>query len=385
MKKKVIRILSYVLVALVSVALTLTAVLLLPDGEDSKFDQMEKIIEEYFIEDPDMAAVEDAAAEAMIEALGDRWSYYMTAAEYASYKEQMANSYVGIGVTVQINAEGKGIDVIQVTSGGPAQEAGILYGDVIIAVEGQDISGMALSDVSAMIKGKAGTTVAITVLRDGQELPFTVERRQIETDVAIAVMLEDNIGLVTIVNFDSRCYDETVAAIEELLEQGAEKLIFDVRYNPGGYKRELVKILNYLLPEGLLFRSEYYDGTVNDDMSDADCLDIPMAVLVNGSSYSAAEFFAAALHEYEWATVVGTQTCGKGYFQTTYELTDGSAVCLSYGKYYTPLGNSLIGTGLTPDVVVEVDEETAAAIYADSLDPMEDPQILAAIEILLGE
>ena len=385
MKRKILKVLSYVLVALISIAATLAVILILPAEEDSKLQQVEELIEGYFIEDADMEAVRDAAADAMIESLGDRWSYYMTAQEYQSYKEQMANSYVGIGVTVELDADGRGAKITQVTAGGGAEEVGILAGDIIVAVEGTSCEGLVLNDISAMVKGTENSYVNLSILRGEEILELTVQRRRIETVVATGVMLEDNIGLVTIENFDSRCYDETVAAIKDLLDQGAEKLIFDVRYNPGGYKTQLVDVLDYLLPEGILFQSEYYDGTTYSDRSDAKCLEIPMAVLVNGSSYSAAEFFAAALSEYEWATVVGTQTCGKGYFQKSFELSDGSAVNLSYGKYYTPLGNSLIGVGITPDVVVEVDDETAAAIYAGTLDPMEDPQILAAIEALKAE
>jgi len=195
-------------------------------------------------------------------------------------------------------------------------------------------------------------------------------------------MLEDNIGLVTIVNFDARCFDESKAAIEQLLKEGATALIFDVRNNPGGYKDEMVKLLDYLLPEGVLFRSEDYRGKVQIDESGADHLDIPMAVLVNGYSYSAAEFFAAALMEYDAATVVGQKTYGKGYFQTTIYLNDGSAVGLSIGKYTTPEGKSLAGVGIIPDIVVEVDEETDAAIYAGILEPEHDPQIQAAVNAL---
>lgn len=381
MNGKLKMILSHVVVALLTCALTLAAVLMFTEGE-SKLDQLSDLIDAKFIEDADLAAAQDAAADAMVEALGDRWSYYMTAEEYASYLEQMANSYVGIGVTVEMREDSVGLDVKQVTEGGPAQAAGILAGDRIVAVDGQDLEGLTLAQIKSMIRGLEGTTVGLTICRGDQQFEVGVVRMQIDTAVATGTMLEGNIGLVRIVNFDSRCYEETVAAIEELLDQGAEKLIFDVRYNPGGYRAQLVKVLNYLLPEGLLFRSEYYDGTVEDDMSDADCLEIPMAVLVNGSSYSAAEFFAAALRDYEWATVVGEPTCGKGYFQNTYKLNDGSAVALSVGRYFTPSGVSLIGVGLTPDVPVEVDEQTAAAIYAGTLDPMEDPQILAAIEAL---
>lgn len=381
MQKKLKKVLSYILVALVASALTLAEVMLLARDNYSKLNQLEDLIDEKFIEEPVLKDIEDAAADAMVEALGDRWSYYMTAEDYLSYQDQMKNSYVGIGVTVELQEEG-GLVVKQVTAGGPAEAAGILAGDEVIAVEGKSLEGLTLAQIKPMIRGKEGTTVGLTIRRGEQQFEVGVVRMQIDTAVATGTMLEGNIGLVRIVNFDSRCYEETVAAIEELLEQGAEKLIFDVRYNPGGYRSELVKVLNYLLPEGLLFRSEYYDGTIQDDMSDDDCLEIPMAVLVNGSSYSAAEFFAAALRDYEWATVVGEPTCGKGYFQNTYKLSDGSAVALSVGRYYTPKGESLIGVGLTPDVAVEVDEETASAIYAGTLDPMEDPQILAAINAL---
>ena len=199
-------------------------------------------------------------------------------------------------------------------------------------------------------------------------------------------MLEDGVGLVSIYNFDSRCYDETIAALESLLDQGAQKLIFDVRGNPGGYQKELVKILDYLLPEGDLFRSEYYTGSVVVDKSDAKCLEMPMAVLINGNSYSAAEFFAAALEEYDAAVTVGLPTTGKGYFQTAIRLSDGSAVRLSIGRYTTPNGVSLADVGgLQPNILVEVDDETAAAIAAGTLEPENDPQIQAALEALKGE
>lgn len=382
MKSKTLRVLSYILVALLSAALTLTVVLWRIQKDYGKLEQLEDLILDKFIGEADATAMEDAAAEAMVNALGDRWSYYIPADEYADYLAQMNNAYVGIGVTIQAEENGAGLKVVEVTAGGPAEEAGVLAGDVIVGVDDQSIVGMELADIRNRIRGEAGTQVKLTVSREGAEHSFTVTRRQIQTIVASGVMLEDGIGLVTIENFDSRCAEETIAAIEALLAQGAEKLIFDVRFNPGGYKDELVKVLDYLLPEGVLFRSELYDGTTEEDRSDAACLDIPMAVLVNGDSYSAAEFFAAALREYEKGIVVGQQTVGKGYFQNTFRLQDGSAVGLSVGKYYTPKGVSLAGVGITPDAVVEVDDETAARIYYGLLDPMEDPQILAAVEAL---
>lgn len=383
MKNKVFTVLSYVLTALLASAITLFLVVGRLDSGYGKLQQLENLIQRNFIEDVDQTALEDAAASAMVEVLGDRWSYYIPADEYAAYQEQMANAYVGIGVTIQQREDGKGLNVKEVSAGGPAQEAGILAGDVIIAVDGESIEGKELNDVRNKIRGKEGSEVSVTVLRGTEQKEFSLVRKSFQTPVATAVMLPDNIGLVTIENFDSRCAEETIGAIETLISQGAEKLIFDVRNNPGGYKSELVKVLDYLLPEGLVFRSEYADGTIQEDKSDKECLNMPMAVLVNGNSYSAAEFFAAALSEYDKAVVVGEATSGKGYFQTVFKLKDGSAVGLSIGKYYTPKGVSLEGVGITPQIPVEVDEEIFTQIYYGTLDPEEDPQIQAAVDALM--
>lgn len=381
--KKVWKILSYVLVAALASVATLATQTLTENMPVSKLEQMAELIEERFIGEVDRTEMEDAAAAAMVASLGDRWSYYISAENYESHMEQMNNAYVGIGITIQKAEDDAGVLVVKVNEGGPAEEAGMLPGDVIVEVEGQNIADMSNDEVRNLVRGEENTQVAITVLRGGERISMSVTRMQVKTPVAVATLLEDDIGLVTISNFDSRCYDETIAAIEELLEQGAEALIFDVRYNPGGYKSELVEVLDYLLPEGPLFRSEDYQGNISVDKSDASCLDIPMAVLVNGESYSAAEFFAAALREYGVAVIVGEQTCGKGYFQQTYQLSDGSALGLSVGKYSTPNGVWLAEVGgLTPDIQVDVDDETEAAIYAATLDPAEDPQIQAAVEAL---
>lgn len=380
MKKKIMLLCSYVLVAALATAITLG----MTSGrkEPSKLDQLESLIEARFIGEADRETMEDAAAAAMVSAIGDRWSYYIPASEYQNYVEQMANAYVGIGITIQAQEDESGFLILSVTAGGPSEEAGLQVNDLLIKVEDQDVRGWATADVRELIRGEQGSAVSLTVLRSGESLTVPVERRKLETKVASYEMLEEKTGLVTIENFDERCASETIAAIEALLQQGAEKLILDVRNNPGGYADELVKVLDYLLPEGEVFHTVYYDGKEYIDHSDESCLDIPMAVLVNGSSYSAAEFFAAALQENEAAIVVGEKTVGKGYFQTTIRLSDGSAVALSVGKYFTPKGENLAGVGVTPDKVVTVDEETAAAIYYDTLPPEEDPQIQAAIKVL---
>ncbi len=381
--KKIAKFLSYVLVAVAASLMTL-GLTYEPDSGPTKLEQLESLLLEKFIGEADRMEMEDAAAVAMVDALGDRWSYYIPADEYAAYEEQMANAYVGIGITIQVAEDNSGFLIVKVNEGGPADQAGLLAGDIITGIEGQSAAGMGTGDARNLVRGKEGTQVQLVIFRDGQELDVSVTRMEVQTPVATAAMLEDGVGLVTIVNFDSRCASETIAAIEQLLEQGARSLIFDVRFNPGGYASELVAVLDYLLPEGDLFRTVDYAGKENVDTSDADCLTgIPMAVLVNSESYSAAEFFAAALREYGVAVVVGEQTVGKGYFQRTYELNDGSAVGLSVGKYFTPKGVSLAEEGgIVPDVVISVDEETAAAIYAGIQDPMTDPQVLAAMEAL---
>ena len=376
---------SYVVVAVLASIVTLS----LNHGpvqetRQNKLDQLEQLILDKFIGEADKTAMEDAAAYAMVESLGDRWSYYIPADEYSSYLDQMNNSYVGIGVTIQVQEDGSGFLIVKVNEGGPADQAGMLPGDLLVAVDGTDVRGWDSNATSALVKGEENTPVDITVIREGEEITLTVTRMLVITPVATARMLEGNVGLVTIANFDNRCADETIAAIDSLLSQGAQKLIFDVRFNPGGYVHELCRVLDHILPEGELFRSVDYAGHESLEVSDEKCITgIPMAVLINGESYSAAEFFAAALREYDYALIVGQNTTGKGYFQQTTRLVDGSAVGLSMGKYFTPNGVSLAEVGgLTPDVVVEVDEGVAMEIYSGILDPMVDPQILAAIEAL---
>lgn len=381
--KKFIRPFSYILVA--ALASCLTMVLTRQEIGYSKLDELEELILTRFIGEANQTAMEDAAAEAMVDSLGDRWSYYIPASEYATHQEQVENAYVGIGVTIRKQEEEPfGLLIVSVQKGGSAEEAGILPDDVIIAVEGNDTAELTTNDVRDLVRGKEGTMVSIRILRNGETIDFSVMRKKIETPVAEGQLLENNIGLITIENFDSRCAKEAIAAIEALREQGAQSLIFDVRNNPGGYASELVKLLDYLLPAGELFRTVDYRGITDVDKSDENFLDMPMAVLCNGESYSAAEFFAAAIQEYEAGTVVGTETCGKGYFQYTMQLADGSAVGLSVGKYFTPKGNSLIGTGIIPDIVVEVDEETQAKIYYGQLEPKDDPQLQAAVKALVG-
>ncbi|MBR6424642.1 MAG: S41 family peptidase [Oscillospiraceae bacterium] len=339
-------------------------------------------IDTYFIDEYDTDEMNDAIASAMVESTGDRWSYYISANDLDRYFENLTNSYVGIGVTVNFD-ETQGLIVDAVTPGSPAAEAGILPGDVITAVEGESTAEMGLNAARDRIRGQEGTKVSLTVLHDGAQAELFLTRRSIQTEVVHAELFENNVGYIRIANFDESCASQSIAAIESLMAKGADKLLFDVRFNPGGMKDELCELLDYLLPEGIIFQSVNYRGQEEIIRSDKDCLELPMAVLINGDSYSAAEFFAAALQEYGVAKVVGTQTVGKGFYQQTYLLSDGSAVALSSGRYRTPNGVSLAGVGLTPDVELDLDDEMYYSLYSGTLAYEDDPQMQAALEILV--
>ena len=383
MKKKVLIVLSYVLVAALACGATLFFVSASTDY--NKLEDLENLMLTSFAGDADKTKIEDAAADAMVNAMGDRWSYYIPAAELPSFLENSENAYVGIGVTVQATDDNSGLMVIAVQPGGPAEGAGVQVGDVIIQVDGESAQDRTVSEISAMIKGEEGTVVSITVLRSGEGITMSMTRKRMETTVASSKLLNEHVGLVTIQNFDERCADETIAAIKALLNQGADMLLFDVRNNPGGYVDELTKVLDYLLPEGNLIRTVGTDGSDETVTSDADCVKVPMAVLVNENTYSAAELFAVDLSEYGVARIFGQKTSGKGFFQQVFQFSDGSAAGISVGRYYTSQGNNLEGIGLTPDEEIKLDDESEALLYNGMLEPENDAQLQAALSYLMDK
>lgn len=378
-QKSLILVLAFAVAILGSAIVTMQLTYREQTPVEAKTAEIGAYLDRFFIDDYDEEKLADAAASAMVEATGDRWSYYLTAEEKSSYDEQMRNAYVGIGVTITAQKELGGMRIEAVTADGPAEEAGLLTGDIITEVEGEKTLDLGMTGTRTKVRGEAGTFVTLTILRGEESFPVSVERRSIQTPVATYEMLDGQIGYIKIANFDTRCAEETNAAMDELIAQDAKALIFDVRNNGGGYKNELVKVLDKILPEGILFQSEDYQGSKQIDRSDADCIDLPMAVLVNQDSYSAAEFFAAAIQEYDWGTVVGTKTVGKGNFQTAFTLSDGSMLNLSIGKYYTPQGRSLTDTGITPDVEIALSDEDGAKLYYGQLEKADDAQLQAAI------
>ena len=322
-----------------------------------RYIEIEKIIDDNYIGDADYNELYNAAAAAMVKSIGDKWSYFMNAEEYEAYKLSSSNEYSGIGVSVKVNSSGE-FEVFSVEESSPAANAGIAVGDIITAIDGENVSDKTLEDVSLLIRSKVNKDFPMTLESGGDTKTVTVACEIIYNNPVSSRLLDGNIGYIKISNFEAGSSENTKKAIEQLLQTGATSFIFDVRNNPGGLLTELVDLLDYILPEGDLFISVDKSGKETVQTSDKVSLKNKMIVLVNGNSYSAAEFFAAALQEYNWATVVGEQTTGKARSQITLELSDGSAVHISTHKYLTPNRVDLAEAGgVTPDIAVAQDDE----------------------------
>ena len=322
------------------------------------------LVNNRFVGAYDETQVVDAALEGMVEGLGDRWSYYLTEEEYAAQNQRRTNQYVGVGVTVSYESE-EGLLIVGVTAGGPAEAAGLQSGELITAVDGFALAGEARYEGAERIQGEAGTAVTLEILgADGASRTVELTRASLDSDPVYAEMLEGDVGYVALSNFYDRSAQRLEEEVTRLQEEGAVALVFDMRNNGGGYLSELTEMLDFLLPEGPIFISRDRAGHEQVTQSDAACVDLPMAVLVNTDTYSAAEFFAAELQERGVAVIVGEPTSGKGYSQQTFPLPHGGAVAISTGAYFTGSGTSLIGTGLTLDQEVYLTGEGDAQLEA---------------------
>ncbi|MCD8100820.1 MAG: S41 family peptidase [Oscillospiraceae bacterium] len=332
----------------------------------SKQNAVLDVIEEHYIGDYDLSELSDASASAMVSTLGDSWSYYMTAERYEAYRQTLANTSGGIGVTVAPDEKTGGFAVYAVTEDSPAEGAGIAEGDVIVSLNGEDLRGLTTAEFKALLGEQEGE-FELGILSNGEEKTVTLALDTIYYSPVAYTMLDDSIGYIDINNFETGAAADAIAAIEELTGEGAAAFIFDVRTNPGGLLTELTELLDYLLPEGDIYVSVDESGEETVYTSEASCVEMPMAVLINAQTYSAAEFFAATLQEYDWATLVGENTTGKNRSQLTYLLRDGSAVHISTLMALTSNRVDLVKTGgLTPDVAAaqgtDSDEQLAAAI-----------------------
>lgn len=317
----------------------------------------------------DLDGAADKALDALVDGLGDRWSYYLTEERYQQVQESRANNYVGVGVTVNYEDE-RGLLVVGVTEGGPAEAAGVLAGDVITAVDGVSIAGDERYNATNRVAGEEGTDVTLTLLgEDGQTRDVTCRRRRLRSPSASGKLLENNVGYVRLANFYTGAADSFRSVTDGLLADGAESLVIDLRNDPGGYISELEDILDYLLPEGVVLTQKPRWWFRMETKSDAACVSVPMAVLVNSETYSAAELLAAQLRETYGTPIVGELTSGKGYSQVTFPLANGGGLGISVATYCTGSGHSLIGEGITPDVEL--------ALSGDS-----DNQLQAALDLL---
>ena len=377
------------------------------DRVSAKMRYIQDIIDRYFLFEEDPEAVEDGIYTGLMYGLGDPYSVYYNEENYASLLEDTSGEYCGIGAMVQQDLTTGIMTVVKVFEGSPALEAGMLPGDVIYEVDGENVTGRELDLViNENIRGEEGTQVTVTVLRGetAEEVELTMERRQVEVTTVESQMLDEKTGYIYVMQFEMVTGGQFKEAVDRLEDQGMEQLIVDLRGNPGGVLDAAVEMLAYILPEdrmdGMLIYTADKDGkgdryfcrdgkivmesdsgyvTAGYPMEDGHQLDLPLAVLVNGSSASAAEVFTGAVMDYDAGIVVGTQTFGKGIVQSLVPLGDGTAVKLTTAHYYTPSGFDLHGEGLTPDVIVDLDEELKTQAVVD-LD--EDNQVQAAIEAL---
>lgn len=363
---------------------------------------LQKIIDEKYLFDEDVQQVEAGIYKGMVAGLGDPYAGYYTPEEFAYEMDSSDGFYVGIGVQSSWDEESGNVYVSRVFEGSSASEAGMEVGDVFYAVNGQQLPEDVYTwDVSELIQGEEGTILNVTVLRDGKQIEFNIERRRTEIQTVEYELLEDQTGYLSVLEFDGVTVDRFKDAIEDMESKGMKRLVIDLRNNPGGIVDGAVEMAAYILPEdqmnGLLVytkdkygRGERYfsrDGKIqfetdmkNDEnphfpIEDGQQLDMPIAVLINEDSASASEMFAGALRDYDRAVLVGTRSFGKGIMQQLAGFTDGSGIKLTVAYYYTPSGYCVHEQGLEPDVEVELDGE----LYGKNYSLENDKQFTAAV------
>lgn len=341
----------------------------------AKLDMLNAYIEQYYLRKSDTHAEKEAVYKAVVASLDDPYSVYYTPEEYQKMNERFQGSYVGIGATVFYNKKTGEMSVEEITEGSGAADAGLHLGDIFYEIEGEAVKGMSLSDLASRLKGEEGSSVELSVLRAGEQevLSFTVERREVSLQTVEYQMLEGQVGYVAISGFSQKTPGQFDEAIRDLLSQGMEGMLIDLRDNGGGSLSASIEMLDRLLPKGLLVYTKTKDGKEKEYYStDKEVFHKPLVVLINENSASASEVFAGAIKDRKAGTLVGTTSFGKGIVQKIYALDDGSAVKLTNSEYFTPNGINIHGVGIEPDVEVEMQEGNGE----------EDVQLEKAVEIL---
>ncbi len=353
----------------------------------AKINELKAYIDLYYYEDDDIDedTLRDSLYAGLIDGIGDKYSVYYNAQEYEDLKISTTGEYYGIGAGLKQDPDTMVVTISKVYEGTPSEEAGLMADDIITSVDGTDATTMEVSDLVQLIRGEEGTTVHLEILRPstGEALSFDVERANVQLPSVTYEMLNDKVGYIYLQQFESGTADQFETAVNELTEQGMEALVLDVRYNPGGMVTSVVQILDDILPEGTVVYTEDKNGNRQDYTSDAEhYMDIPIAVLINGDSASASEILAGAIKDYNYGTLIGTTTFGKGIVQSIFDLEDGDALKLTTAKYFTPNGNYIHGVGIDPDI--ELEYEYTGDADAD-YDKAYDNQIQKAIEVLEGQ
>lgn len=345
---------------------------------ERKLREIDSIAASQYVGELDEEAVADYAAVGYVAGLGDQWSSYIPADQYEQYRMNSEGQGCGIGVSVISTQDSIRVNLVYDDS--PAAQAGIEKGDYIVGAAGLTVAADGADAVIDAIRGDEGTEVTVSVRKDGTDAvqELTMQRAVVTQKMAWGQMLDGNVGYIRIENFHVGAAEQFNQTLDGLIADGAQSLAIDVRHNGGGRVKEMSEALDPLLPEGTIMTLRTKDGHETVYSSDAEQLELPIAVLIDDQSISAAEFFAAALQEYDCATLVGTHTTGKGRAQQTFELSDGSAVNLSVEEYFTPNGNSLADVGIAPDIEVTLTEEQQADFYF--LAPEDDPQLQKAVE-----
>ena len=345
-----------------------------------KTGEIEALINAYYLDEIDGQQVEDTMYTGMVAGLDDPYSVYYSKEELESMEEATAGEYSGIGATLSQDPETKEISVVSCFTGTPAEEAGLLPGDVITGWNGSPVSDMELSELVSKIKTDPDEHLTLSIERDGEELEVELTRRAVKIPTVEYEMLEDQIGYIRLLEFDEVTAQQFEDAMSDLESQGMEKLIIDVRNNPGGVLQTVCDMLDQLLPEGMIVYTEDKNGKRTEYTSDEEHqFTKPLAVLVNGNSASASEIFAGAVQDYGIGTIVGTTTFGKGIVQKIFYLSDGTGLKLTVAKYYTPKGHDIHKKGIRPDVEVELDEVLQ---NQSSISHEEDNQLQKAISVL---
>lgn len=346
----------------------------------AKICQIEEMLDTYYVEDYDKELAEELMYTGLVAGVGDPYTYYLSADSLAEQVEKNSGHFVGIGVEIYAGDDGY-IVVSSVTPGGPAEAAGILAEDKITEVDGESITGKTAADVSALVKGEEGTDVTLTIFREstGEVLEKTVTRQDIQVQTVSWRMMDDNIGYISITNFRENTYNQFKEALDTLEAEGMEKLVLDLRNNTGGLVKSAHEIGEELLPEGIMVYTMDKEGNREDTLCDDVYNDLPMVVLVNGNSASAAEILAGAIQDTGRGELIGTTTFGKGLVQRLFTLPDGSGLNVTIQKYYTPNGTSIHGVGITPDYEVELPEEYA---QQTNIPAEADTQLQKAVEVL---